>query len=78
MAIFTGEAKELPKEEYETFVAARGSHQLPTAFVKTNVDIDRFVDEFASNHICAVSGNWVKDLEHVCRLLEIRPVLLDR
>ena len=76
MAIFRGEAIELPKEEYEAFVAARGSHQLPTAFVKTNVDIDRFVDEFASNHICAVPGDWVKDLEHVCRILEIRSVVL--
>jgi L-fucose isomerase len=75
MAIFPGEAIELPREEYEAFVAARGSHQLPTAFVKTNVDIDRFVDEFASNHICAVPGNWVKDLEHVCRILEIRSVV---
>ena len=78
MALFTGEAKELPKDEYEAFVAARGSHQLPTAFVKTNVDIDRFVDEFASNHICAVAGNWVKELVHVCGLLGIKPVLLDR
>lgn len=77
MAIFTGEAKELPKEEYEAFVAARGSHQLPTAFVQTNVDIDRFVAEFASNHICGVPGVWVKELEHVCRLLDIRVVVLD-
>ncbi|MDX2420648.1 MAG: L-fucose isomerase [Nitrospirota bacterium] len=78
MAIFSGEAIELPKDEYEAFVATRGSHQLPTAFVKTDVDIDRFVDEFASNHICAVPGNWVTDLEHVCRLLDIRAVVLDR
>ena len=78
MAIFSGEAIELPDDEYEAFVAARGSHQLPTAFVKTTVDIDRFVDEFASNHICALSGNWLKELEHVCRLLDIRPVMLDR
>jgi L-fucose isomerase len=78
LAMFHGEAVELSKDEYEAFVAARGSHQLPTAFVKVDLDIDRFVNEFASNHICAVPGNWVTDLEHVCRLLDIRAVVLDR
>jgi len=77
LAVFKGEAIDLPKDEYEAFVAARGSHQLPTAFVRTKVDIDRFVAEFASNHICAVPGIWVKELEHVCGLLGIRVVLLD-
>jgi len=75
LAIFQGEAIELPKEEYDAFVAARGAHQLPTAFVKTDVDIEAFVKEFASNHICAVPGVWVKEMEHVCSLLGIRVVV---
>jgi L-fucose isomerase len=77
LAVFKGEAIDLPKDEYEAFVAARGSHQLPTAFVRTKVDIDRFVAEFASNHICAVPGIWVNELVHVCGLLGIRVIVLD-
>ncbi|MDJ0780353.1 MAG: hypothetical protein QNJ22_00195 [Desulfosarcinaceae bacterium] len=77
MALFQGEAIELPQAEYEAFVAARGAHQLPTAFVKTDVDIDVFVAEFASNHICAVPGEWVAELEHVCGLLGIRCVVMN-
>lgn len=78
LAMFRGEAKELTVDEYDAFVAARGSHQLPTAFVKVEMDINRFIDEFASNHICAVPGDWLKDLEYVCKLLKIKPVVLDR
>ena len=78
MAILPGEGVELSQEEQDEFVKARGRHQLPTAFVKVQADLDRFVEEFGSNHICAVAGIHVHDLEHLCRILHIRPVVMDR
>ncbi len=76
MAIVPGEAIELPQEEYAEFVKARGPHQLPTAFVKVNLDMDEFIDEFASNHITAVAGDYVAELVRVCELLDIVPVVM--
>jgi L-fucose isomerase len=78
MAILPGEGVELSQEDYEEFVKARGRHQLPTAFVKVSVDLDRFIEEFASNHICAVAGIHVHELEQFCRILHIQPVVMDR
>ena len=74
MAILPGEGVELSQEERDEFVKARGRHQLPTAFVKVQADLDHFVEEFGSNHICAVAGIHVKDLEILCRILRIGPV----
>ncbi len=76
MAIFAGEAIEPSPEAYQTFVQARGSHQLPTMFVRVSLDFDELVDEFGSNHISAVDGTYVQELEHVCRLFDITPVVL--
>ena len=64
-------------EEIDAFVAARGPHQLPTAFVKLNVGFDRLIRELGSNHISGVDGDYVDELEHVCRLLDIVPIVLD-
>lgn len=77
MAIIPGEAIELPKKEYEAFVEARGKHQLPTAFVKVDLDVEAFIQEFGSNHICGMDGIWVKDLEYVCELLGIKSIVFD-
>ncbi len=71
MAIIPGQTVEPSAKEYESFVQARGKHQLPTAFVKVSLDFDALIDEFGSNHISGVAGNYVKELEHVCRLLDI-------
>jgi L-fucose isomerase len=78
MAILTGEAIRLSKKDYEDFVKARGRHQLPTAFVKVTVDIDAFINEFGSNHICGVAGSYVHELEQVCRMLDVTPVIMDQ
>jgi len=66
---------DIPQDKYEAFVAARGSHQLPTAFTKLAVDIDVFIEGFASNHILAVDGTYVEELVHLCELLGIEPVI---
>ncbi len=73
MAILAGKTIELPKDKYEAFVGARGNHQLPTAFAELNVDIEEFIGKFASNHILAVDGVYLRDLEHVCNMLDITP-----
>ncbi len=75
MAIMAGETINLPEDDYEAFVQARGSFQLPTAFVKLDVDTDVFISEFASNHIVAVDGIYVRELQHVCQMLDITPVV---
>jgi len=76
MAIIPGEAVEPTPEEYETFVKARGSHQLPTVFVKVSLDFDELINEFGSNHISGVAGIFGRELEHVCHMLNITPVVM--
>jgi len=77
MAIIPGEAVEPTQEEYAAFVAARGKHQLPTAFVKVNADFDAIIQEFGSNHISGVAGTYVDELVQVCKLLNIEAVVFD-
>ncbi len=77
MAILSGETVDISQEEYDNFVAARGSHQLPTAFLKLNVDLDKLIDEFASNHILGVAGQYMKELEQLCHLLDVTPVFME-
>ena len=76
MTIFTGEAVEPSPEAYEEFVNARGSHQLPTMFVKADLDFDELIAEFGSNHLSGVAGLYVDELVHVCWLLDIQPIVL--
>ena len=74
MTILKGKAIELPEDKYEAFVQARGKHQLPTAFVQADVDVDAFLAAFGSNHILGVAGNYVEELGHFCQLLGISAV----
>jgi len=76
MAILSGEATEISEDAYRAFVEARGTHQLPTAFVNVSVDVDAFIGEFGSNHITAVAGTYVEELRYVCEMLDIEPVLM--
>lgn len=76
MAIIPGEAVAPTDEEYAAFVAARGVHQLPTAFVKVTADFDRIIAEYGANHISGVAGSYVEELEQFCSLLDITPILL--
>ncbi len=77
MAIIPAETVEVSPEEREAFVRARGSHQLPTAFVKAQVDIDRLVARLGSNHIMGVDGIYAEDLKQYCALMEIESELFD-
>jgi len=75
MAIIYGEMIDPSPEEHQAFIEARGSHQLPTAFISVNLDFDTLVDEFGANHISGVAGNFVQELQLVCQLLEIEAVV---
>jgi L-fucose isomerase len=77
MAILVGETVNITQTEYDAFVKARGSHQLPTAFVKMDVDIDKLISGFGSNHIMGVAGTYVDELVHYCRLMDLEPVFFD-
>ncbi len=78
MAIIEGEAVEPSQAEIDAFVAARGKHQLPTAFVKVNLDYDKVIAEFGANHISGVDGSYVAELLHACRMLHIEPVMFQK
>lgn len=78
MSIVAGETVELPPEKVAAFAAARGSHPLPTAFARLDADIDAFLNNFASNHILAVDGSYTAELVHLCRLLDVEPVVWTR
>ncbi len=77
LAIARADAVEPTADQVDRFVAARGPHQLPTAFVRLRVGFDRLVAGFGSNHMSGVAGDHAAELEHVCRLLGIEPVALE-
>ncbi len=77
MAIIPGEAIRVPEDELAEFIKARGKHQLPTLFIKVKMDTDRLIEEFGSNHVSGVAGDYVKDLLLLCRMLDITPVVMD-
>ena len=45
-------------------------------FVHANVNFDELIQEFGSNHISGVAGYYVDELLHVCKLLDIQPIIL--
>lgn len=77
MAIIPGEVIDLPVDDLAAFVKARGRHQLPTAFVRVQADLGRFVEEFGSNHISGVAGSWQRELQQVCEILDVDPILMN-
>jgi L-fucose isomerase len=77
MGIIRGETINLSGEEYDAFVKARGSHQLPTAFLKLDVNIERLISEFGSNHVEGVAGDRVEELVSFCELMDIEPQFFD-
>ncbi|MCB9454240.1 MAG: L-fucose isomerase [Anaerolineaceae bacterium] len=78
MGIITGATVNISDEEYQAFVAARGTHQLPTAFIKMDVDVEKLLSTFGSNHILGVDGRYTRELVHFCQMLDIQPVFFNR
>jgi len=77
MAIIRGETVNISPGEHNAFVQARGSHQLPTAFLKLDVNIERLISGFGSNHVMGVAGNHAEGLLHFCELMSIEPAFFD-
>jgi len=77
MAIIRGETVNISPGEHNAFVQARGSHQLPTAFLKLDVNIERLISGFGSNHVMGVAGNHAESLLHFCELMSIEPAFFD-
>jgi L-fucose/D-arabinose isomerase len=75
MAIIPCDAVTPSQEILDDFTEARGAHQLPALFAKVDFDLQAFVDEYGSNHISGVAGNYEKELVEVCRMLDIEPVV---
>lgn len=71
MVIISGEAIDLTPQDLNEFVQARGAHQLPTAFIKVNADINEILGTIGSNHISGVAGLYINEIVHFCELLGI-------
>jgi L-fucose isomerase len=71
MVIISGEAIDLTPQDLNEFVQARDAHQLPTAFIKVNADINEILGTIGSNHISGVAGLYINEIVHFCELLEI-------
>ncbi|WP_158084336.1 L-fucose/L-arabinose isomerase family protein [Marispirochaeta aestuarii] len=71
MAIIPCQAEDPTKEMLEEFIEARGPHQLPALFAKVDFDLDAFINEYGSNHISGVEGNYLNELLEVCSILDI-------
>ncbi len=76
MYIIKGEMVTPEPERAEEFAKSRGKHQLPTAYIKANIDYEKLVNEFDSNHIAGVGVDCVDSLVAACEILGI-PVTVD-
>ena len=77
MAILPCEAVVPEQEVIDELIQARGPHQLPVLFAKVKFDIDAFTQEYGSNHISGVAGNYCGELIELCNMLDIEPVVFE-
>jgi L-fucose isomerase len=70
MLILSGEAKQFPREKLAEINA-----QQPQAFVELDCSPEEFVAELRCNHIHVVYGDFVRELEVLCRVLGIRTIV---
>ena len=71
MTVFPGTMRTLSDEEVNRWIEARGVHQLPTAYIDVDIDLDKLVDTFGSNHMAGVAGDCVEELVRLCGLYGI-------
>ena len=48
----------------------------PHAFVRLNMPPDALVQTLQANHLHAAAGDWRTELVTLCRLLDVRPVVV--
>ncbi len=75
MAIIPCEAVTPEQEVLDELIEARGPHQLPVLFAKVGFDIEKFTQEYGSNHISGVDGHYTEELVELCSMLGIEPVV---
>jgi len=67
MMIMRGKFVEMPLEKLR-----QTTWQWPHAFVKINVEPENLIKKYGSNHVHAVTGDYVNELIEVCNLLDIK------
>jgi L-fucose isomerase len=71
MLITKGTFKRYPLEKLK-----ETAWEWPHAFAQLDIESDKLIEKMNSNHLHAVEGDYVPELERVCEMLEIHPVLL--
>lgn len=71
MTVFLGNMRTPSEQELKKWIEARGVHQLPTAYIDVDIDLDRLVDEFGSNHMAGVAGDCLSSLVRLCEFYKI-------
>jgi len=71
MLIVTGEAISQPRERLKETVWER-----PHAFIRPNSTPQKFIKSIRSNHIHIVYGDYSQELEEVCKILGIEPIVV--
>lgn len=73
MLILKGLAVSYPRKKL-----AEVNPQQPQAFVRLQCDPDDFIAELRANHIHVAYGDYVDELELLCKTLDIRPIVLSQ
>ena len=76
MAIVRGEFVRFSPEENEALMRLT-TYEWPHAFARLQCPADRLLARYASNHIHGVYGDWVEELQTVCRLWGIESVVFE-
>ncbi len=69
MLITKGRFKRYPVERLK-----ETAWEWPHAFAQLDVEADLLIEKMNSNHLHAVEGDYVPELERVCEMFDIRPV----
>lgn len=76
MAIVRGEFVRFAPAENEALMR-QTTYEWPHAFARLHCPADTLLARYGSNHIHGVYGDWVEELQTVCRLWGIEPVLFE-
>lgn len=78
MTAFLGRMRMPTDQELKKWIEARGIHQLPTAYIDVNIDLEHLVETFGSNHMAGVAGNHLDSVRRLCELYEIPCEFMDQ
>lgn len=78
MTAFRGRMRMPTEKELQKWIEARGIHQLPTAYIDVNIDLEHLVETFGSNHMAGVAGDHMESLTRLCQLYNIPCEIMDQ